>query len=294
VALLSPSLALGPIRLAVADLAGVAAFYERALGLRRVADADDGSVRLGAAGGPPLVELLPAADAPPRAPRSCGLFHLALLVPDRRALAQALLRAVVGGGALSGASDHLVSEALYLSDPEDNGIELYRDRPREQWRRDERGELAMATLPLDLDGLLAELPAPEREPEAVAGSELPAGTTLGHVHLQVSELPAAEAFYVGALGFEATVRSYPGALFVAAGGYHHHLGLNTWASAGGPPLDPAARGLRDVALVLPSAAERDALAERVADAGFAVDRSDGEPVATDPFGIRVRLAAGSL
>jgi catechol 2,3-dioxygenase len=286
----SPSLALGPIRLAVADLAGAAAFYERAIGLRRL-DGDDGAVRLGAAEGPPLVELRSAPDAPPRPRRSCGLFHLALLVPDRRSLAQALLRAVVGGGALTGASDHLVSEALYLHDPEGNGIELYRDRPREQWSRDERGELAMATLPLDLDALLAELPAAEREPEAAAASAMPTGTTLGHVHLQVAELPAAEAFYAGALGFDVTVRSYPGALFLAVDGYHHHVGLNTWSTAGGPPLDPAARGLRDVALVLPDAAERDALAARVADAGFAVEDSDGEPVATDPFGIRVRLAA---
>jgi catechol 2,3-dioxygenase len=296
---LSPSLALGPIRLAVADLAGTAAFYERAVGLRPLggaADAEGGVVRLGAGtgpDGPALVELVEDASAPPRTRRSCGLFHLALLVPDRRALAQALRRVAAAGWRLDGASDHLVSEALYLSDPEGNGIELYRDRPRAEWRRTESGELAMATLPLDLEDLLGE-PEPERPAGAAGDPGMPAATTLGHVHLQVADLAAAEAFYAGTLGFEVTVRGYPGALFVAAGDYHHHVGLNTWASAGGPPADPAARGLRDFALVLPSAAERDEVTARVADAGHEVRREQGgATVATDPFGIAVRLTAAA-
>jgi catechol 2,3-dioxygenase len=289
---LSPTLSLGPIRLTVADAAGAAAFYERAIGLRRLAGPGpgdgDGVVGLGAADGPPLVELVEDAGAPPRARGASGLFHLALLVPDRRALAQALRRLALAGARLDGASDHLVSEALYLSDPEGNGIELYRDRPREQWRREAGGELAMATLPLDLDDLLGEL-AGDGAPEADAG--MPAGTTLGHVHLQVSDLAAAEAFYAGGLGFDVTVRGYPGALFVAAGGYHHHLGLNTWASAGGPPADPAARGIRDVAIRFGDAAERDRATNRLAEAGSALREERGAAVATDPFGISVRLTA---
>jgi catechol 2,3-dioxygenase len=291
---LSPTLALGPIRLTVADLAGVAGFYERAIGLRRIGDADAGVVRLGAGEdpvAPPLVELVADASAAPRARHASGLFHLALLVPDRRALAASLLRVVVGGGVLTGASDHLVSEALYVSDPEGNGIELYRDRPRAEWRRDADGELAMATLPLDLDDLLAELPDEEREPAAAAGTAMSAGTTLGHVHLQVGELAAAEAFYAGALGFDVTVRSYPGALFVAAGGYHHHLGLNTWASAGGPPADPAARGLRDFAIRFGGTHERDRATNQVAEAGYALREERDAAVAIDPFGIAVRLMA---
>jgi catechol 2,3-dioxygenase len=288
-ALLSPALALGPVRLAVADARGAEAFYERVVGLRPVGEpAGDGSVRLGAGdGGPPLVELLGDPAAPPRPRRSCGLFHLALLVPDRISLARALRRVVAGGWRLDGASDHLVSEALYLSDPEGNGIELYRDRPRETWRHRD-GEIEMATLPLDLEDLVGALPA---EPEEDDG--MPAGTRLGHVHLQVADLAVGESFYAGALGFDVTVRSYPGALFVSVGGYHHHLGLNTWASAGGPPRDPSARGLRDVAIVLPSAAERDAAAARVADAGYAVrgDETTGDALATDPFGIVVRVRA---
>jgi catechol 2,3-dioxygenase len=287
---LSSSTSVGSVRLAVADVTAVGAFYERVVGLRPLgAPADDGVVRLAAAGAdpgaPPLVELLVDPTAPPRAGRSCGLFHLALLVPDRASLARALRRIVAGGWRLDGASEHLVSEALYLSDPEGNGIEIYRDRPRAEWRREANGELAMATLPLDLRDLAGELAdaAPERD----AG--VPAGTRMGHVHLQVSDLAAAEGFYADTLGFDVMVRGYPGALFVAAGGYHHHVGLNTWASADGPPHDRAARGLRDFAVVLPDAAERDRAAARAADAGHAVRTEDGDALVTDPFGIDVRL-----
>jgi catechol 2,3-dioxygenase len=282
----SPALALGPLRLTVADLDGTAAFYERAIGLRRLGASDDGIVRLGVGGepaDPALVELVADAAAPPRARHSSGLFHLALLVPDRRALAEALRRVAAAGWRLDGASDHLVSEALYLSDPEGNGIELYRDRPREEWRRTENGELAMATIPLDLDDLLGE--------SAESNAHMPTGTTLGHVHLQVSDLAAAEAFYAGALGFDVMVRSYPGALFVAADGYHHHLGLNTWSSAGGPAADPTARGLRDFAIRLGSAAERDRVTNQVAEAGYALREERDAAVAIDPFGIAVRLTA---
>jgi catechol 2,3-dioxygenase len=269
--------------------------------LRRLPDADDGVVRLGAGSdpaAPALVELIEDAAAPARARHSCGLFHLALLVPDRATLAQALRRVAAAGGQLDGASDHLVSEALYLSDPEGNGIELYRDRPREEWRRSESGELAMATLPLDLDDLLGELAGDGgdsldvRALLAAAPADdpgMPAGTTLGHVHLQVSDLAAAEAFYAGALGFDVMVRGYPGALFVAAGGYHHHLGLNTWASAGGPPADPAARGLRDFAIRFSSPEERERVTRQVAEAGYALREERDAAVATDPFGISVRL-----
>ncbi|HKG03260.1 MAG TPA: VOC family protein [Conexibacter sp.] len=314
---LSPSLALGPLRLTVADLDGTAAFYERVVGLKRLGEADDGAVRLGVADEAALVELVADAAAPTRARGSSGLFHLALLVPDRRALAEALRRVAAAGWRLDGASDHLVSEALYLSDPEGNGIELYRDRPREEWRRAENGELAMATLPLDLDDLLGELAegdagaggdsldvrallaaAPADDPGMLsrhAGTDtgMPTGTTLGHVHLQVSDLAAAEAFYAGALGFDVMGRGYPGALFVAADGYHHHLGLNTWASAGGPPADPAARGLRDFAIRFASAEERERVTQAVAGAGYALREERDAAVVTDPFGISVRLTASA-
>jgi catechol 2,3-dioxygenase len=156
-------------------------------------------------------------------------------VPTRADLARTLRRVADSRWPLSGASDHLVSEALYLADPEGNGIELYRDRPRDEWPRS-AGSIEMATLPLDLESLLGE-PGGER-----AGTRMPAGTTLGHVHLQVADLGDAEAFWVDALGFDVTVRGYP-APFVSAGGYHHHVGLNTWAGVGAPsPPSRLARG----------------------------------------------------
>jgi catechol 2,3-dioxygenase len=281
--------ALGPVSLTVADLAGVARFYERALGLS-VLERDGDVVRLGAAGDDVLVELVGRPDAFPRAPRSAGLFHLAILFPERIELARALRRLVGAGWRLSGASDHLVSDALYTADPEGNGIELYRDRPREQWRRQPNGELEMATLPLDLDDLMAELRDGD-EPDAGA----PHGTRIGHVHLQVSELAPAERFYERALGFDVTVRSYPGALFLAAGGYHHHVGANTWSSAGGPPADPATRGLRHFTVELPAAGDVARVADRLAGAGFEMREHDGGgTLATDPFaiGVLLRAAAG--
>jgi catechol 2,3-dioxygenase len=282
--------ALGPVSLTVGDLAGVAGFYERVVGLG-VLERDSDVVRLGPAGGDPLVELVGRPDAAPRARRSSGLFHLAILLPERVELARALRRVVGAGWGLSGASDHLVSEALYLSDPEGNGIELYRDRPREEWRHEpDSGELAMATLPLGLDDLVGELPEGDEED---AGA--PPGTRIGHVHLQVSDLAPAERFYEQLLGFEVRVRSYPGALFMAAGGYHHHVGANTWQSAGGPPADPDARGLRHFTVVVPDATERDRVAQRAADAGFAPEaQPDGSVLVRDPFriGVLLRAAAG--
>jgi catechol 2,3-dioxygenase len=219
--------------------------------------------------------LVSAPGAPPRPRPSTGLFHLAVLVPTRADLAVALRRVAAAGGRLSGASDHLVSEALYLDDPEGNGIEIYRDRPRNEWRRS-GGELEMATLPLDLDGVLAAAP---RESD---GEHVPEGTRIGHVHLEVSALAPVEDFYAGVLGLDVTVRGYPGALFVSAGGYHHHVGLNTWQGAGAPPPPPGALGLDRFELLLPDTAERDVLAERVG-------ARDG--IVTDPSGNSVMLAA---
>ena len=263
---------LGSIRLRAGDVGLLRDFYERAIGLRAL-PSDDGVTTLGAGDGP-LVELVSAPDAPVRPPRTTGLFHLALLVPTRADLARALRRVFEAGWHLSGASDHLVSEALYLSDPEGNGIELYRDRPREEWPH-ESGEIAMATLPLDLEGLLSEPGGNEDAPA------MPEGTVLGHVHLQVSELDSASAFWVDGLGFDVTASLYPGALFVSAGGYHHHLGLNTWAGVGAPVPPTGARGLDRFELVLP---DDDALAAARARLATVADEheADGGAVFSDP------------
>ena len=267
----------------MADIDALTAFYERVVGLRSV-ERDGDVARLGPERGDPIVELVSAPDAPPAPSFSTGLFHLAILVPDRAELARSLRRAIGAGWRLTGASDHLVSEALYLQDPEGNGIEIYRDRPREQWGH-RNGELRMATLPLDLESVLGKLGAGEEAPNG-----MPAGTTMGHVHLQVADIPAAEAFYNGALGLEVMVRSYPGALFLAAGGYHHHVGLNTWQSQDAPAPPEGALGLERYELVLPDERERDAAAERLGGSGDPV-RMDEGVLATDPSGNRVLLTA---
>lgn len=242
-----PNTSLGPVRLTVAEADSMRSFYEQAIGLETLERSAD-VMRLGV-GDTTLVELAHRPDAAPRRSGTTGLFHLAILVPGRHDLAHAIRRLGAAGWSLTGAADHLVSEALYLDDPEGNGIEIYHDREREKWRYS-RGELQMATRPLDLEGLLEGLRGTGDPPATV-----PAGTRIGHVHLQVGDLSAAEAFYRGILGFDVTVRGYPGALFVSAGGYHHHIGLNTWGGQGAQPPPRGARGLDFFQVVLPTTEE---------------------------------------
>ena len=274
---------IGAVRLRVSDIEALTTFYERAIGLRTLTR-ENGLTKLGADQGAPLVELVAAPGAPARPPVSTGLFHLAILVPERADLARALIRLSSAGWRLTGASDHLVSEALYLNDAEGNGIEIYRDRPREEWRRDPSGELAMATLPLDLEAVLRDLgPGAPEDP-----GPMPAGIRMGHVHLQVSDLGPAERFYSGALELDVMVRSYPGALFVAAGGYHHHIGLNTWRSAGAPAPPEGALGSIATSSCCRTPSERDRLAQALEAGAESVELEDGL-LATDPSGNRVLL-----
>lgn len=275
---------MGTVSLTVSDLGRSRAFYEQALGLRS-RELDDGGLALGVADRAPLVSLHGDLAAAPLNRRATGLYHLAILVPSRLELAHALARLAAARWPLDGVSDHLVSEALYLSDPDGNGIEIYRDRPRDQWRR-RNGQLEMATLPLDLHGLAAELS--DSVPTVAA-----AGTTIGHVHLQVADISDAEAFYHGILGFDVTTRGYPGALFVSAGGYHHHLGLNTWHSGGAGPAAPGSVGLRSFEVVLPDGAELERVLDRVRDAGLAAEPLDEDDAVAvrDPSGNTVVLRA---
>jgi catechol 2,3-dioxygenase len=274
--------AIGTVGLTVSDLARSRTFYERVIGLE-ASELEDGGLALSVGGEHPLIELRgePSASALDR--RATGLFHLAILLPTRRDLAHALARIAESRWPLDGASDHLVSEALYLSDPDGNGIEIYRDRPREQWRRTTDG-LAMATVPLDLNDVLNELESAEdAQPHA------PSETRIGHVHLQVADLDEAEAFYNGVLGLEVMVRGYPGALFLAAGGYHHHVGLNTWHSAGSSPPAPGSVGLRWFELTLANEPELARTLDRVRAAGIEIDRSATGPLVRDPSGNAVLL-----
>jgi catechol 2,3-dioxygenase len=279
-----PDTGMGAVQLTVADPVRSRNFYERAIGLRANAR-DDGTLSLGVEGEAPLIELTADAAAPSRPRRSTGLFHLAVLLPTRRDLAVALRRLAEARVPLDGASDHLVSEALYLHDPDGNGIEICRDRPREDWPHVD-GSLEMATLPLDLEDLISKLPGSTAK-DAFA----PPGTRMGHVHLQVSDLDEAEAFYSGVLGFDVMVKGYAGALFVSAGGYHHHLGLNTWQSLGGAPPPPGAIGLRSFEVVLPDEDELERVLARVREAGIEHERSNGTAVVRDPSGNAVRLLA---
>lgn len=227
---------IGGVSLTVRNLERSVAFYRDVLGFR-VDTRTDVEAALSADGERTLIELQERADAVSRPRRCTGLFHFAILVPDRAALGRSLRHLVGQEWPLTGVADHLVSEALYLSDPDGLGIEIYRDRPRDTWKR-VNGQIAMATDPLDLESVANE-----------PGAELPwtgldAGTVIGHVHLHVSSLVEAERLYCGIVGFEPMVRTYLGALFVAAGGYHHHLGLNTWLGEGAPPPPENAVGLR--------------------------------------------------
>jgi catechol 2,3-dioxygenase len=284
---IAPATSMGAVWLTVTDLQRSQRFYEGVLGLhpRRL---DDGEMALDSPGGSTLLRLRADPSAPGLDRRATGLFHLALLLPTRLDLAHALMRIVRAGYPLDGASDHLVSEALYLSDPDGNGIEIYHDRPREQWNYEPDGQIQMATLALDLSGVADELPA-----GAAVAPRAPEGARIGHVHLQVADIPRAEAFYHGILGFDVVVRGYPGALFVSAGGYHHHLGLNTWNSAGSAPPSPGAVGLRLYEVRLPDAAQRDQVVERLTEAGIAAEPAPhvtpGAVAVRDPFGITLVL-----
>lgn len=287
---IAPETTVGRVMLTVRDLSVSREFYERALGLTVVGD--EGpllTLAAGGVGGEPVVELRGDPEAPPLDHHRTGLFHFAVLVPTRRDLAMALLRLIRAGWQLTGASDHLVSEALYLDDPDGNGIEIYRDRPRSEWTHDGAGQLRMATLPLDLEGLVGEL-----DGETIRGGEgllpgMPEGTRMGHMHLQVAELREIEAFYAGVLGFDVIVRTYPGALFVSAGGYHHHIGLNTWNSRGGAPALPSAVGLRAFEVVLPSDEALGQVRARIEAAGLPMEAGDGSVLVRDPSGNSVLL-----
>lgn len=279
---IDPRTRIGAVELTVDDLEREREFYERSIGLRTLESAG-GRASLGPDGGPAILELVADPGAPPRPPGTTGLFHFAILVPTRADLAAALHRVGDSGWRLSGASDHLVSEALYLSDPEHNGIEIYRDRPREEWDYD-GDQVRMATIPLDVSGVMSALDG------ADPASPMTAGTRIGHVHLDVSDLTSTESFYSGGLGLDVTVRGYPGALFLSAGGYHHHVGANTWAGEGASRPPVGALGLRWYEVLVPDEDELARVEARLTDTGADVHRKDGFLAATDPSGIGVRVA----
>jgi catechol 2,3-dioxygenase len=268
------------VSLRASDVERSAEFYSQFSGLE-VRGSDDGTVDLGARnGGPVRLELLPARDGGPAPQRAAGLFHTAFRYPGRAGLGAALRRLAEGGWPLSGASDHLVSEALYLDDPDGLGIELYRDRPRAEWPEPEPGQgVAMATLPLDLDPIVAAA-APD------GGAD---GIDVGHVHLKVAAIEPAVEFWTSGIGMEVRARYGADAAFIASGGYHHHIGVNTWFSRGAA-LEPAdGPGIEQVVVGVGEAGELEGIADRLGDLGAGTDERAGGIETRTPDGVSVRV-----
>lgn len=266
----------GAVHLQISDLQRSIEYYEGVLGMD-VLQRGAGRASLGVRGATPLAHLVEKSGVAP-VPRGgrFGLFHFALLLPERVALGRFAAH-VLRLGLRPGMADHAVSEALYLNDPDGVGIEIYADRPQASWTY-RGGELVMTTEPLDIADLL-------KAGEGADWSHAPEGTTMGHVHLHVGDLVAAEAFYHGALGFDKTVWSYPGALFFSAGGYHHHLGTNIWSS--GPSASANQAKLLEWELVVPERRQTDAVGQRLRVGGYGVDEAPDGVRARDPWGTQV-------
>jgi catechol 2,3-dioxygenase len=274
------------VTLRVGDLELMASYYANALALEPLEERARGAEvhRVLGRCRTPMLRLIGTPGLPAVDPRQAGLFHTAFLFETAPALAATVFRAVQDPRSrFTGSSDHLVSEAFYFTDPEGNGIELYVDRDRSQWRY-VNGDLQMSTLYLDPNAYLKA----HLSDDAIDSVARTAGK-VGHVHLQVGDVPTARAFYVDALGFQTTVDGYPGALFASAGGYHHHVAMNTWNSAGAGPR-AASLGLGDVAITVPTRDDLDALTARLAHRRLPFADTGREVVVTDPWGTQVTVA----
>lgn len=277
---IDPRTTVGQISLTVADLDRSIAFYTIGFGLA-LQERDGGSAWLGT-GDAALLHLVEARDARPWPSHYTGLYHFAVLVPTRADLGRWLRHWLESGYALPGQGDHLVSEALYLSDPDQHGIEIYRDRPRGEWTW-ERGQVRMATDPVDLEGVIAA-----GDETGLAWNGLPDGTRLGHIHLQVGDVEQAALFYHGVLGFD-IVAAMPSALFVSAGGYHHHIGMNTWHSRGAGSAPAGVASLQHFTVVFADDEARTAVLDRVRAAGLDTMEEAGDAMVTDPWHNKLHL-----
>lgn len=273
---------IGRVALAVADPDRSIRFYEDVIGLSLLSR--EGEVAYMGAGDEPFLLLHGQPGAQP-VQRATGLYHFAILVPSRHDLARTLYHLLQVDGPISGFADHAVSEAIYLTDPDGHGIEIYRDRERDEWQYP-GGSLRMTTEPIDLQGILDELAG-----EVPASYKMAAGTFMGHVHLQVAEIAATEQFYTGSIGLDLVLRYGPRATFMSANGYHHHLGANTWAGENLTPAPTDAARLMWYEIIQPDEAALRATGERLEAAGFATERENGAFVVTDPSGIRVKLTS---
>lgn len=280
---LHPDTTLGPAHLIVSDLDRSLRFYMETLGFSELERQGD-TVILTADGKTAHLLLTELPGARPKPLHTTGLYHIAILVPSRAALARSLRRLAEQRYPLGGAADHWVSEALYLSDPDGNGLEIYWDRPRSAWRRGENGLPLMATEHLDVEKILQE-----GFEDQQYWTGLDPETRIGHVHLHVADLPEALKFYVDVLGFDLITNYGTQAGFVSAGGYHHHIGLNTWAGVGVPPAPADAVGLRIYDIIVPDEAELERVAERLRSAEVSFEASAGRIETRDPFSNALRF-----
>ena len=273
---LNPEMTLGPVSLRVRDLSSMLSFYERDLGLVALRR-DEEVIELGPSkSAEPIIVLrhLPSAESAPD--DAAGLYHYALLVPDRRSLAAAYVAIGNAGIIFDGFADHLVSEALYLTDPEGNGIEIYADRARSHWKFDDDGQVNMSTQPLDIDSLLKEVT--DTRPDGLKA--IADGTKVGHIHLKVTDLQRSISFYRNVMGLD-LMRYYGSAAFLSVGRYHHHIGMNTWESLGGTPVEKNWAGLEHATITVPRE-NLNELSTMLADSPIAHREGNGQLFFSDP------------
>jgi catechol 2,3-dioxygenase len=275
-----PSTHLGTVDFTVADLTRSVDFYTRVIGFS-VIDQNDQRAILGA-GTQPLLTVHELKDARRQPSQSTGLYHMAILLPSRPDLGRWLLHMERSRYPVQGFADHLVSEAVYLADPDGNGLEVYRDRPRDEWKWN-GSQVQMATDPIDIEGIVTSIPDPN-----VLWAGTPQGTTIGHIHLRVGDIPLAEAFYHRVMGFD-LVAKMPSAIFLSAGGYHHHIGANIWHSRSAPRPPEDSVGLRQFTVIVPDADAQNQVVRRFEQASIAFERKDADVLVDDPWGNHIRL-----
>lgn len=275
-----PNTFVSQVNLKVANLERSLTFYQEVIGLQMLQQTNS-TADLTADGKTVLVTIQQPDDVVPKQGRTTGLYHFALLLPTRADLGRLLKHFLQVRYPLQGASDHLVSEAIYLADPDGNGIEVYADRPASGWSWN-NGEVEMATVALDAESLLAE-------GEGEEWNGMPAGTIMGHIHLHVSELQKTEEFYTKGLGFEVVTRYGGQALFISTGKYHHHIGLNTWNGVGAPPAAENSVGMESYTMVFPSEEKREQILSQLKELGVTVTEEKGVFITADPSGNRIRL-----
>lgn len=280
-----PATHIGLVSLTVADLGRSLDFYSSLLGFA-ILEQQPGYAALGAAGGPPLFVLHEQPGAPAKPRETAGLYHVAILLPSRPHLGRIVHRLQEANYTIREFEDHLVSESAYLADPDGNRLEIYRDRPQAQWPRTEQGAVTMGSEAIDVAALIAEGAAGGQQWQG-----MPAGTRIGHLHLQVGDIPPAEAFYCGVMGFD-QIFNLKTALFVSAGGYHHHVGMNVWFSKDGPPAPAGSAGMRLATLHFANEAARDEVVERLAAAGISTTEQAGGLFLRDPWQNGWLLVAG--